>query len=626
MTIIRFDHVSVRMGNHALLDDVTFTIAPGKRICLIGRNGAGKSTLLKLVESVILPDGGEVWRKPGLRIARLEQDLPPAVGQTVFEVVASGLAEVGQYLAEYHVLTHSEFTDAQLKRMDWLQHEIEAVDGWRFNQKVDAVMTRLQLSPDALMSSLSGGWRKRVALAKALVVEPDILLLDEPTNHLDVEAIEWLEKHLLEFNGTILFITHDRVLLQKLATDIMELDRGNVFYWEGDYTSFLAAREERLSTEEKHADLFDKRLAQEEVWIRQGIKARRTRNEGRVRALEAMRDERAARREQQGKAKLQLEVADHSGKLVMEAVNISQQYGDRLLINNFSTTILRGDRIGLIGKNGSGKSTLLKILLGEIAPDKGEVKRGTKLQVAYFDQLRLGIDVEKTVIDNIAEGRESITINGRQKHIIGYLGDFLFTPDRARTPVRALSGGEVNRVLLARLFSQPANLLVLDEPTNDLDMETLELLEELLIDFSGTVLLVSHDRAFLDKVVTSSIVFAGDGSVREYVGGYEDWIRQGGKWLESLVTPPKEEKPSEIKIEESKTTKKLSYKLQLELSELPAKIESLDKKIAQLQDLISSPDFYQQDQPKVNEKLQALLDAQKALEHAYERWAELDAM
>ncbi|HSC83894.1 MAG TPA: ATP-binding cassette domain-containing protein, partial [Pseudomonas sp.] len=529
MTLLKFADVSLAYGAMPLLDKVSWQIARGERVCIIGRNGTGKSSMLRLVKGEQSGDDGEIWRAPGLKIGELPQELPRADDRSVFDVVAEGLAGVGELLARYHHLSQNIHTDEDLNQLMHVQQELEAKDGWRLQQLVDSTLSRLQLPADKTLAELSGGWRRRVLLAQALVSEPDLLLLDEPTNHLDIGAIAWLEEALKEFNGAVLFITHDRSFLQNLATRILELDRGGLIDWNGDYASFLVHKEQQLAAEESANALFDKRLAQEEVWIRQGIKARRTRNEGRVRALKAMRQERSERRERQGKANIQLDTADKSGKQVMVVENVTFAHpGGAPLIRDFSFVLQRSDRIGLLGANGTGKTTLLKLLLGDLQPTSGKVEVGTKLEVAYFDQLRHQLEPEKTVIDNVAEGRDFITIDGQSRHVLSYLGDFLFSPQRARTPVKALSGGERARLLLAKLFSKPANLLVLDEPTNDLDVETLELLEEVLLSFPGTVLMVSHDRAFLDNVVTSTLVFENDGRVREYVGGYQDWLRQGG--------------------------------------------------------------------------------------------------
>ena len=637
MTLLKLTDVSLAYGTHPLLDGVSWQIARGERVCIIGRNGTGKSSMLSLVKGSQLPDDGEIWRAPGLKIGELPQELPLADERTVFDVVAEGLSGVGQLLAEYHHLSQNIRDDADLDKLMHVQQALEAKDGWRLQQLVDSTLSRLQLPADKTLAELSGGWRRRVLLAQALVSEPDLLLLDEPTNHLDIGAIAWLEEALLGFNGAVLFITHDRAFLQNLATRILELDRGRMIDWNGDYASFLAHKEQQLAAEETANALFDKKLAQEEVWIRQGIKARRTRNEGRVRALKALRVERRERRERQGKANIQIEAAEKSGKQVIVVEHVSFAHpGGEPLIRDFSMVLQRGDRIGLLGANGTGKTTLLKLLLGDLQPTRGQVEAGTKLEVAYFDQLRHQLDLEKTVVDNVAEGRDFISIDGQSRHVLSYLGDFLFSPQRARTPVKALSGGERARLLLARLFSKPANLLVLDEPTNDLDVETLELLEEVLLNFQGTVLMVSHDRAFLDNVVTSTLVFEGNGVVREYVGGYEDWLRQGGspRLLGVAETPDEAKAAKEAKVESvaaaapvaepAPAKKKLSYKLQRELEALPGQIDEVEKAIEALQLEISDPGFYQQPAEITAAVLARLESQQQALDGLLERWAELE--
>ncbi len=636
MALLSFTDVSLAYGLNPLLAKVSFQLDRGERVCLIGRNGTGKSSLFRLVTGEQPADEGELWFAPGLKIGQLPQELPEAGQATVYDVVAAGLEGVGELLAEYHRLVHGEMGDAELAQLEKVQGQLESKDGWRLNQLVETTLTRLGLPAEKTMAELSGGWRRRVLLAQALVGEPDVLLLDEPTNHLDIHTIAWLEQVLLEFRGAVLFITHDRQFLQALATRIMELDRGQLIDWQGDYRSFLEHKEQQLAAEASANALFDKKLAQEEVWIRQGIKARRTRNEGRVRALKAMRDERARRIERQGKASFQMETADASGKRVIELDKVSFAWpGQRPLVRSLTTNVIRGDRIGLIGNNGSGKSTLLKLMLGQLEPTSGTIKHGTKLEVAYFDQLRGQLDLEKTVIDNLSEGRDFIEINGERRHVISYLGDFLFSPERTRTPVKALSGGERARLLLARLFSKPANVLVLDEPTNDLDVETLELLEEVLAGFDGTVLLVSHDRAFLDNVVTSSLVFEGHGNVREYVGGYADWLRQGGKvellaeWGDDVVEPAgaaHEPEPEPAKAAPSATKAKLSYKLQRELDALPALLEKLEAELEALQQQVSDPDFYLQPHEQTAPVLAALDAKQAELDQALERWAELEDM
>ncbi|MDC7830658.1 MULTISPECIES: ATP-binding cassette domain-containing protein [Pseudomonas] len=634
MALLKFTNVSLAFGVTPLLDGVSWQIERGERVCIIGRNGTGKSSLLRIVKGEQQADDGEVWRAPALKIGELPQELPRADDRSVFDVVAAGLAGVGELLAEYHHLTQDTSGELDMDRLMHVQQELEARDGWRLQQLVESTLSRLQLPAEKTLAELSGGWRRRVLLAQALVAEPDLLLLDEPTNHLDIGAIAWLEDALRGYPGAVLFITHDRAFLQALATRILELDRGNLIDWQGDYASFLVHKEQQLAAEETANALFDKRLAQEEVWIRQGIKARRTRNEGRVRALKAMRNERSERRERQGKANLLLETADKSGKQVILAEHMSYAHpGGEPLIRDLTLLIQRGDRIGLLGPNGSGKTTLLKLLLGDLQPTTGKIQYGTKLEIAYFDQLRLQLEPEKTVIDNLAEGREFITINGQDRHVLSYLGDFLFSPQRARTPVKALSGGERARLLLAKLFSKPANLLVLDEPTNDLDVETLELLEEVLLSFEGTVLMVSHDRAFLDNVVTSTLVFEGEGRVREYVGGYQDWLRQGGSPRllgvqtreDKPVQPAAKAEPAPVAAPAAAPAKrKLSYKEQRELDALPGAIETAEIELEALQTAIADPGFYQLPGEVTQAKLARMDALQAELDRLIERWAELE--
>ncbi|SHL42280.1 ATP-binding cassette domain-containing protein [Halomonas caseinilytica] len=642
MTLLRLERLQLAYGPQVLLDGADLVLEKGERLALVGRNGTGKSTLLKLVAGEITPDGGDIWRAPGLKIGVLAQELPDATGATIFDVVAQGLPEAGELLSEYHHLVQAD--DPDMTRMAQLQSRIEAIDGWSFHQRIDVVLTRLGLPEDAEMSGLSGGWRRRVALARALVAEPDLLLLDEPTNHLDLDTIAWLEEQLSAFNGAVLFITHDRAFLSRLATAILELDRGRLGRYPGDYAKYQEQKTHELEVEARENAEFDKKLAQEEAWIRQGIKARRTRNEGRVRALEQMRRERGERRERQGRANLAVDSGERSGKRVVELENVTQRFGSDVVIDNFSIEIQRGDRIGFIGRNGAGKTTLLKILLGELEPSEGRVRVGTKLQVAYFDQLRAGLEPEKTVYENVAQGSDRVEVGGRDRHVMSYLQDFLFTPERARQPVKALSGGESNRLLLARLFTQPANVLVLDEPTNDLDVETLELLEELLLSFEGTLLLVSHDRAFMDNVVTSVLAFEGEGKVREYVGGYSDWVRQGGKLPPAPWEGAARQRAEPVaegasggsrKTAETASTStaspaprrvKLSYKLQRELDGLPAEIERLEGEVAEFERQVGDPTFYQQDPDTVTATLQALNDKQAELDAAMERWMELEAM
>ena len=641
MPLLRLDKASLNFGTHVLLDEVDFEIKRGARIGLLGRNGAGKTTLMKVIEGIMGLDGGERWLRPGVKVAWLEQNLPDADEQTVYDLVADGLAEVGELLKQYHHLT-SNYEDADMAQLERVQSALEAKDGWSLSQKVDTVISQLDLPADKLMKELSGGWRKRVALARALVREPELLLLDEPTNHLDIPAIEWLEKQLQDYHGALMLITHDRSFLQNVANKIVELDRGHLYQFEGTFERFLRYRAEQLAAEETANKLFDKKLAEEEVWIRQGIKARRTRNEGRVRALEAMRKERGERRVQQGKANFQVSSAERSGKIVAELTEITQRFGDKLVINKLSTTVMRGDRIGLVGANGAGKSTLLKILLGQLEPTEGKVKLGTKLEVAYFDQLREHLDLEKNLIDNVCGGQEYIEIGGKRKHAISYLSDFLFTPDRIRTPAKALSGGEQNRAILAKVFSRPANILVLDEPTNDLDIETLELLEDLLLGFDGTVLLVSHDRKFMDNVVTSIMVFEEDSNVREYVGGYSDWVRHGGN-LSDFAAPQAGPAKSVAKqsIEGSAPAastqpavdrgapgpapkKKLSYGEKRALEAALKRIDELEAQQAHLEALISDPTFYEGESSQVNETLKEVASVAEALAQAYADWEALE--
>ncbi len=630
MELIKFDQCSLHYGEQVLMDKVDLSIQKGQKICLVGRNGTGKSTLLKLMMGDVKPDGGSIWRRQGLKMAYLEQDLPTADELTVYEVVASAYAELGHCLTQYRELSMTAFDEAALDALAKLQHTIESQDGWLLQQRIDATLSRFDLEPDVTMGSLSGGWRRRVLLAKALVIEPELLLLDEPTNHLDIESIEWLEQQLAAFNGALVVISHDRRLLQQLGNRIAELDRGLLWFYNGTYHDFIAGKEKRLEEEARHNALFDKRLAEEEVWIRQGIKARRTRNEGRVRQLEKMRNERQQRREVQGKSKFVIDKGESSGKLVFELDNVSFRWPERddWIIDDFSARILRGDRIGIIGKNGTGKSTLLQLMLDQLSPSKGTAKQGTKLSVAYFDQQRNQLDLDKNAIDNIAGGRESITINGRDMHIISYLKDFMFTGERARTAVRTLSGGERNRILLAKLFSQPSNLLVLDEPTNDLDVETLELLEERLLDYQGTILLVSHDREFLDNVVTNVIAFEDEGQVTSYVGGYSYWQQQ---FAQKRVSKTSSKKSSDAPATVASTpvaatppVKKLSYKLQQELDKLPEKIAKQEQVVEAINTTMADASFYQLDADTVSATLADLAKQQASLDALYERWEELE--
>ncbi|MBZ0086729.1 MAG: ATP-binding cassette domain-containing protein [Thermomonas sp.] len=641
MPLLHFQNVDYSVGGPLLLEQINFSIEPGERVCIVGRNGAGKSTLMRLVAGEIKPDDGEIRVQGGVVVARMAQEVPQDTQGSVFDVVAQGLGELGALLAQYHHAVH----DGDMDAMAAAQTQIEARHGWDLDRRVTQVLEKLDLPDEAEFAALSGGMKRRVLLGQALVRAPDILLLDEPTNHLDIEAIDWLEGFLKSFNGSLVFVTHDRSFLRALATRIVEIDRGQLTSWPGDYDNYLRRREERLHAQAQENARFDKLLAQEEVWIRQGIKARRTRNEGRVRALKAMRVERAARRELTGKVKMEAAGAQASGKKVIEMTGVAQAFGDKVILRDASTTILRGDRIGIIGPNGSGKSTLLKILLGELTPDAGSVEQGTQLQIAYFDQHRSQLDESRNAVENVAGGADFVEINGSRKHIIGYLQDFLFSPERARAPITRLSGGERNRLLLARLFAQPSNVLVMDEPTNDLDVETLELLEELLLDYKGTLLLVSHDRDFLDNVVTSTLALGGEGRLAEYVGGYSDWLRrramprQGAKatsmdarlrghdepknsaTMDARLRGHDEQKPSPPA---PAAKKKLSFKEQRELEQLPDRIEQLESDIAARTEAMNAPAFFQQDSAAIVSANDTLAALQAELDAAYARWEALD--
>ena len=631
MPHITLDNASLAFGHHPLLDKASFQLDPGERVGLIGRNGAGKSSLLKVIAGETKLDDGNVWRATSIRIVYVPQEPVLKTGHTVYEAVAEGLGDMQQVLVDYHAVTHSMGSadadiDALMEKMQALQHELDAKDGWGMRAKVETVLSRLSLDADTKVDSLSGGWRKRVALGRALVADPEVLLLDEPTNHLDLEAIQWLEELLLNFNGGVLFITHDRRFLNRLATRIVELDRGKLTDFVGNYENYQIKKEELLAIEATHAAKFDKVLAQEEVWIRQGIKARRTRNEGRVRQLEKLRLERAARRERQGNVKLSLDAGERSGKLVAELDNVVKAYGERTLISGFSTRILRGDRIGLLGPNGVGKTTLLKLILGELEADSGSIQRGTNMNVAYFDQMREALDEEATLADTISPGSDFVEIGNERKHVISYLEDFLFPPQRSRSPVKSLSGGERNRLLLARLFARPSNVLVLDEPTNDLDIDTLELLESLLQDFPGTLFLVSHDRAFLENTVTQVIAFEGNGQLTEFGGGYDDWLRFTEQRTKEAANAPK------VKIETPKpaatsapTKTKLSYKEQLELDQLPEKIEALEIEQAAINATLADPEIYKTDLEKATALQIKLTELDDALINALARWEELES-
>jgi ATP-binding cassette subfamily F protein uup len=619
--VLTLKNASLHLGSTPLLDNANLTIEGGERVCLVGRNGAGKSTLLKVIAGELALDTGEVVRAQGMRIAQLPQDVPREATGTVWEVAAQGLGEAGALLAEYHQLLAQSPDD--MSALARVQTRLEAQNGWALDSRVASVLSRLELTGDVAFASLSGGLKRRALLAQALVAEPDLLLLDEPTNHLDIDSIAWLEDFLLGWRGALLFVTHDRAFLRRLATRIVELDRGWLRSWPGTYDDYLRRKEEALRAEAQQNALFDKRLAQEEAWIRKGIEARRTRNQGRVERLMQMRRDFGERRNIAGQAKLVVQEAERSGKLVAEAKNLRFARGDKLIVRDFSATILRGERIGLIGPNGAGKTTLLNLLLGRLAPDAGDVRLGTNLQIAYFDQLRAQLDDDKAVFENIGEGKEFIDIGGTRRHVMSYLQDFLFTPDRARSPVRALSGGERARLLLARLFAQPANLIVLDEPTNDLDIETLDLLEERLAEFGGTVLLVSHDREFLDNVVTRCFVFEGGGRIGDYVGGYTDAQRQ----KPAPVAPKVDTKTAEAGAKTtSKVAAKLSYKERRELEALPEKIEKLEAEQAQLSELIGDPTVYQRDKDSAMAAQTRLAEIERELAKAYARWEALEAL
>ncbi|GAA0785903.1 MULTISPECIES: ABC transporter ATP-binding protein [Pseudomonadati] len=637
MSLVRITNGSLAYGYTPLLQNADFTIEPGERVCIVGRNGAGKSSLMKILSGDVLLDDGEFNISNDVNVSRLQQDPPKAETGTVYAYIAAGLQEIGEALEKYHQLSHDiadaspEEMERMLKQMQPLQDILDHNNGWQLDSRIIQTCELLSLDADKPLSELSGGWQRKVALARALVSEPDLLLLDEPTNHLDIDTIEWLEQFLMSFKGAIVFVSHDRGFIQRMATRIVDLDRGVVTSWPGNYQAYLDGKQEWLRVEAEKNAQFDKKLAEEETWIRQGVKARRTRNEGRVRALQALRQERMARLNRQGNAKMVVSDGQRSGKLVFDIQNVDYNIPEKNLVKNFSSTVMRGDRIALIGPNGCGKSTLIKLLIDQLQPQAGEIKVGTKLEVAYFDQYREALDPEKTVEENVGEGKSTVTVNGQDRHILSYLQDFLFSPMRARTPVKALSGGEKNRLLLARLLLRPANLIILDEPTNDLDIETLELLESLLTDFEGTLLIVSHDRAFIDNTVTSSWWFAGNGHWSEYVGGYQDAVSQGAKFyseepaVQTVVEAPAVKEVKPVKIAE-KPAKKLSYKMQRELDELPARMEQLEQEIEVLQAKVSEGDFYNQPQEAVNTTLQLLASTEHDLERCFERWEELESL
>ncbi|MBU1004020.1 MAG: ATP-binding cassette domain-containing protein [Proteobacteria bacterium] len=636
MALISIQNVSLSFSGPKLLDDVNLQVEPGQRVCLLGRNGEGKSTLMKILSGELIADTGVVATPPGMRVARLEQEVPSDVFGRIFDVVAAGVPHLGETLIQYHAMSRQleenpEDEDVLARQQD-AQHILDTENGWEAHLTVETVLSRLKLDPEAEFSTLSGGMKRRTLLARALASDPDLLLLDEPTNHLDIESITWLEGYLLRKVKTLFFVTHDRMLLRKLATRIIELDRGRLFDWSCDYDTFLTRKQDLLDSEDKQNREFDKKLAREEVWIRQGVKARRTRNEGRVRALKQLRREHSARTERVGAVKMLVQEAAKSGKLVVEAEDVSYGYGETAIIQDFSTAILRGDKVGIIGPNGSGKTTLLKLLLGEANPDCGTLRRGTNLEVAYFDQLRAELDLTKSVRDNVAGGQDVVTIGQTTKHVVGYLKDFLFPSDRIMVPVSVLSGGERNRLLLAKLFTRPSNVLVLDEPTNDLDAETLDLLEERLLEYTGTVLLVSHDRAFLNNVVTSTLALEGNGVVREYVGGYDDWLRQRPDPEGQTVSKPKVCKPKACKAKhQPKGKRKLSYsetqerdQLRAELGALPVRIEALEQAQLKLSTLLADPAFLTRGHKAIAEKATELGALESDLETVLERWETIE--
>ncbi|WP_298440075.1 ABC transporter ATP-binding protein [uncultured Ferrimonas sp.] len=632
MSLIRLNKAQLAFGHIPLLDNADFVLEPNERVCLVGRNGAGKSSLMKVLAGLQLLDDGSLGVNPNTHIAYLPQDPPRAESGTIFHYVALGLAEVGRVIEAYEAaskLVEQDPSEANLTKMGHAQEAMDLHNGWQFESRIEETLSHLELNGDQPMAELSGGWQRRAALARALVQAPQVLLLDEPTNHLDIDAIEWLETLLKGFDGSIIFISHDRGFIRNMATRIVDLDRGQILSFPGNYQAYLDGKEEALRVEEAQAALFDKKLAKEETWIRQGVKARRTRNEGRVRALKQLRNTRSARINRLGNANMSMNQAEKSGKLVFDVEGMSFRYEHQTIAKNFTTSVMRGERIAMIGPNGCGKSTLIKLLLDKIQPQEGTIKQGTKLEVAYFDQHRLALDPAKTVQDNVADGKATVTVHGKDRHVLSYLQDFLFAPARARSPVSSLSGGEKNRLLLARLFLKPANLLVMDEPTNDLDVETLELLEAKLAEFDGTLLVVSHDREFIDNTVTSTWWYGQDGQWSEYIGGYHDAVNLGAQFYRpseeveqaTVSEPEKPEKSASVN-----KPKKLSYKLQRELDGMPAQLEALEAEIEALQELTADPTFFASDPEVVNDKLKLLADKEQELERDLERWEELEAL
>lgn len=634
MDLIRIAKAQLAFGSHPILDNADAVIESGERVCIVGRNGAGKSTLLKVLDGQVQLDDGEINRVGSLKVSRLEQDPPKGAHGSVFDYVANGLPEAAELLIEFHDISEqlqNNQSDKLMTQLERLTQRLEAEDAWRFESRIKQVLSQLQLEANMRLESLSGGWLRKMALAKALVSDPDLLLLDEPTNHLDMQSVIWLEQFLKEFKGGIVFISHDRAFIRAVATRILDLDRGKLVSYPGNYAQYLEQKAHDLKVEEQQNALFDKKLAEEEAWIRQGIKARRTRNEGRVRALKALRNERKQRIEQQGKADFNIETADRSGKLVFEAQQLNKAFGEKQIVKDFSTIVMRGDKIGLVGPNGAGKTTLLKLMFGDIAADAGKVKQGVNLEVAYFDQYREKLDEEATVQDNVAEGKQEVMMGGRSRHVLGYLQEFLFPPARARTPVKALSGGEKNRLLLAKLFLKPSNIIVLDEPTNDLDIETLELLEEILNQYQGTVLIVSHDREFIDNTCGAVWAFEGNGQVTEIIGGYSDFERYQQKRDAQRKEAEKVHQQKQTLVSAKKSpasgrSNKLSYKLKLELESLPSKVEELEEAVTKQQELVSDPDFFKQDQETTHSALNHLAELESKLEAAFERWEELEAL